>query len=223
MTLDTYTFSAGGFTATPFILDTSTPEAQAQSAWKLEVMVGKTVAHRNFFNDQIRGCRGECEGFCQDLHPQCTTLKQLVAARLIAADAINWEVTADDPADGVAFVGILRLSKVVLGCDAMAHYLFFDRKLKNKTPLLQEWKRWVFNPHPEINWQPLRRVTVEMPATAHALARHAQRDLGFGGPYDYRQDAKRAPVAVEGVKREGLLIDGEWVDLITMGCMSPRE
>lgn len=180
------------------------PEAKAHAIWKSHLLLGRLAAHKHYFTDFTRGCAGECSGFCKNMSKGCQTVKHRVAAALLAKDALVWEVWR--AGSNVDFCGILRLSEVEPGCDAKAHYMFFDGRLNDKTELLQAWKAWVFS-----NLK-LRRVTIEVPENAYALARHAVRHLGFGGGYSYRE------LPVEGVKRGAKVMDGQPLDILILGC-----
>jgi hypothetical protein len=97
----------------------------------------------------------------------------------------------------------------------VAHYVFFDGDLRSKTKLLQRVLDWVFVDHPEVGWTGLQRLTLTIPDYAYALARHAQRYLGFSGPFTYKTGGKT--IKVEGVKRHAINWRGEPRDLIIMG------
>jgi len=197
---------AGPFTARRLQLDPAdgSAEAKAHVIWKSHLLLGRLAAHKHYFTDYTRGCNGQCAGFCRDLSSGCSNVKNRVVRALLAKDALVWEVWRTQGT--VDFCGILRLSEVEPGCTAKAHYMFFDHKLKDKTELLQAWKQWVFS-----NLK-LRRVTIEVPANAFTLARHAVRYLGFGGRYNYRG------LPVEGVITGAKVLDGKELDMLILGC-----
>lgn len=176
-------------------------------------LLSTIVRHESFFTDYTKACDEGC-GECG----RCQMTKSIVTANLIDQKSMHWEVWSKNPETGdlLDFVGILRLSNVSPGCDATAHYFFFDGKLQDKTPLLRAWTRWGF----EVtdSWPGLKRVTVEIPAHAFALARHAARKLEFGGPYEYR--VKGVKVAVEGVRQSAVLWKGGWHDMLIMGRLN---
>lgn len=173
-------------------------------------LLSHIIRHESFFTDYTRACDEGC-GECNS----CVAAKQSVIANLIDPKTIHWQVWSKNPetSEILDFVGILRLSNISPGCDATAHYFFFDGKLRDKTPLLKAWSRWTFSDHD--NWKGLKRVTIEIPAHAFALARHANKKLGFGGPFDYRLKGSR--IRVEGVKRDAVLKDGVWQDSLILG------
>lgn len=187
------------------------PEAKAHALWKAHYLLGRLAAHKHYFTDYTRGCAGECSGFCINAAPGCQMVKHRVAAALLAKDAIVWEVwrlgEAAKSAPQLAFCGILRLSDVEPGCSAKAHYMFFDSKLKEKTPILLAWKDFAFS---RLG---LKRVSVEVPANAFALAKHAVKELGFGGGYAYRG------LPVEGVLRGAKMLDGKPMDILMLGAL----
>lgn len=193
-----------------------TVEQQAKVIYKSSMILRKCAAHESFFTDYIRGCGGECDGFCRDLSPKCEYAKSAVSAAIMKPDALNWEVwSKDDHGLALDFVGILRLEKVLIGCDATAHYFFFDGRLKDKTDLLKTWKDWVFSEHGK--WLPLHRLTIEIPTHAFALARHAQKHLGFSGPYEYKYG--KTTLNVEGVRELSVKWRGDWHDTLIMGVV----
>lgn len=208
-------FETSEFLARPFTLNFSTIEEQAQAIFKSHLVLRRCAAHESFFTDYIRGCDGECNGFCRDLQPErCKRAKQVVAYSLSKPDTINWEVWRKPTANtAIDFAGILRLERITVGCDANAHYFFFDGKLRDKTELLRAWNDWVFTEHD--GWLPLHRVTIEVPTHAFALARHAAKELGFGGPYEYKR--KNIKLPIEGVRKEAMRWRGDWHDLLIMG------
>jgi len=211
------TFESEHYLAKPLSLMFSTVKEQAEVIYKSSIIIRRCAAHESFFTDYIRGCSGECEGFCKDLSDGCEFAKTAVSAAIMKPDALNWEVWRKDK-DGEAldFVGILRLEKVLIGCDATAHYFFFDGKLKDKTSLLKAWKTWLFSEHGK--WIPLHRVTIEVPTHAFALARHAHKYLDFSGPYDYKFHGSK--LQVEGVRELSVRWRGDWHDTLIMGCIN---
>ena len=172
-------FETDDYLAKPLSLMFDTVEEQAHVIYKSSIIIRRCAAHESFFTDYIKGCEGECKGFCRDLSDKCEFAKTAVSAAVMKPDALNWEVwSKDDDGEALDFVGILRLEKVLIGCDATAHYFFFDGKLKDKTSLLKAWKNWLFSEHGK--WIPLHRITIEVPTHAFSLARHAHKHLGFG-------------------------------------------
>jgi len=173
-------------------------------------LLSTIIRHESFFSDYTKACDEGCGG-CS----RCLVTKQAVTANLIDNKSLHWEVWSKDPEtqEILDFVGILRLSNISPGCDATAHYFFFDGRLQDKTPLLRAWARWAFKDHEQ--WMALKRVTIEIPSHAFALARHAYRKLQFGGPFEYRSKGSKIPV--EGVRRSAVLKDGIWQDALIMG------
>lgn len=198
--------SAGGYVARPLTLSYNDMASKSEAAWKSNVLVRRCAAHEAFFSDYMRGCDGDCSGLCKG-RAQCAPAIKAVVATLGAPNTVLWEVWRE--AEPVDFVGILRLSEYVPGCNAKAHYFFFDGRLKDKTPLLKAWRRWGFE---ELG---LHRVTIEIPAYAKALASHAYRELGFGGQY------KLGRIQVEGVMKDAIKWRGSWHDIYIMGAVSP--
>ena len=216
METNSLTFEAGGFRATRLQLEPAdgSAEAKAHALWKAHYLLGKLAAHKHYFTDYTRGCSGTCKGFCTNLTNGCSLVKHRVAAALLAKDAIVWEVWRQQPAanlaaNSLAFCGILRLSDVEPGCSGKAHYMFFDgARLKEKTPILQAWKEFAFSK------LQLKRVTIEVPENAYALAKHAVRELGFGGGFEHRG------LPVEGVIRGARVIDGKPMNIFVLGVLA---
>ena len=185
-------------------------EQNTQIIEKWHRLLSTIIRHESFFTDYTKACDEGC-GECS----RCLQTKAIVNSNLIDSRSMHWEVWSKDPDSGdlLDFVGILRLSNISPGCDATAHYFFFDGKLRDKTPLLRAWAQWAFNDH--TNWSGLKRVTIEVPSHAFALARHANKKLKFGGPFEYRFKGSKIPV--EGVRQKSVLKDGVWQDSLIMG------
>lgn len=177
---------------------------------KWHLLLSAITRHESFFTDFTKACDERC-GDCS----RCQRTKQIVTSNLTDPKSMHWEVWSKNPETGevLDFVGILRLSNISPGCDATAHYFFFDGKLNDKTPLLRAWARWGFKDHP--NWLGLERVTLEIPSHSYALARHAHKKLGFGGPFEYK--TKKAKFPVEGVRENAVFWKDSWHDLLIMG------
>jgi hypothetical protein len=133
-----------------------------------------------------------------------------------------WEVWSTG--ESVDLVGILYITDVVVGCDAKAHYAFFDNDLWGKTDLIQSIIDWLFEDHPE--WVALSRLTIEIPDFAFALAAHASKKLGFGGDNEYtarkKNGKKSRTIPVEGVKRKSLLWRDMHRDVLVLGLLNER-
>ena len=153
-----------------------------------------------------------------NLQQEPATRRRVIASILTKIDSLTWEVWRLDKGLPVDLVGILTLQSIVPEDDATAHYIFFDRDLSGKTTLLNNMIDWVFSDHEDVGWKALRRLTVEVPAHAHALATHAQKKLNFGGPFDYRIGGRT--LKLEGVKRAARLWKGKPQDLLLMGRLA---
>jgi hypothetical protein len=169
--------------------------------------------------DKLR-CTAE-DGPCythSDIDDMCDACKGriIVASVSLTRPSMRaWEVwrTAEDIP---VLTGIVILSEIQPGIDANAHYVFFDRDLRGKTALLRSLIEWAFSEHED--WLPLQRVTLEIPFPAFALARHAAKKLGFGGPHQITYAGK--PLAVEGMKTRGTRWDGSPADLLILGLVN---
>lgn len=181
----------------------------------VSTILRSVLRYESLFTDYARGCEDAC-GECE----LCQARMALASRVLGAADAWVWEVW--DASEAVAsLVGVIYLTNIVPGRDARAHYVFFDGRLKDKTELLQNLISWTFEDHPEIGWQALQRLTVEIPDFAGALARHATRRLGFGGDFTHKLGAATT-IPVEGIRRGALTWRGLPRDLLLLGRVRER-
>ena len=156
------------------------------------------------------------ETMFSDYQKEEETKLAAIASALTKPDSLTWEVWRAEDGQVVDVVGILHLSEIRNGHDAVAHYVFFDGDLRGKTDLIEKVLDWAFTDHDD--WPALQRLTIEIPDFAFALARHAQKKLGFGGPFKHRVGGKT--VNVEGVKRGALMWRGEPRDLLIMGKLN---
>ena len=136
-----------------------------------------------------------------------------VAHVLNKPNSYSWEVWRSEDGEFVDVVGILYLTNISAGQDAVAHFVFFDEDLRGKTRLMQRVLDWIFTDHED--WRALQRVTVEIPDFMFALVRYAQRYLGFSGPFTHKIAGKSA--RVEGVKKNAILWRGKPRDLLILG------
>jgi len=127
-----------------------------------------------------------------------------------------WEVWRYEDGDPIDVVGILLLTEIVVGTDAVAHFVFFDEDLRSKTQLMTEVLDWIFSDHND--WRALQRVTIQIPDFMFALVRYAQRYLGFSGPFTHKIAGKSA--RVEGVKRNAVMWRGTPRDLLILGKLN---
>lgn len=108
----------------------------------------------------------------------CVAAKAAVAAELLRPDARVWEVYN---AGGVVPLGILRLSRIRPGTEAVLDFSFFDNKMSDKIGLLEDLIQSSFSAQDDA-WVPLRRLVAEMPAHAFFQLRTFMK-MGFGGPF----------------------------------------
>lgn len=184
---------------------TATPE-RAEIVSKI---LRQSAAHDTIFTDYQRACEDKC--FDCD---RCLTAIRTVARRLSNPNAMAWEVWKLGEVD---LVGILYVTRVNPGVDAEAHYVFFDGKLADKTELIERVINWTFSEHGDW-WEPLQRLTVKVPEFAFALARHAHKRLGFGGPIEYEHGD--TTIEIEGRKRNAGRWRGDPVDKLILGRLN---
>ena len=210
--------SQSGYEAVPLLI---TPER----AHVVSALLRALARHEGLFTDYQALCGAQC------LRHDCETCAARlyhVAATLTKPDSLSWEVWtgASSTEEAPRLVGLLYLTQVVRGCDAHVHYVFFDERLRDKTDLLEAMVQWAFTDHPDwpapMGWKAVKRLTVEVPAYASALASHANRRLGFGGPYrSKRLDKPTHFLHVEGAKRAALRWRGADHDLLLLGRLRP--
>src|SRR5690348_7400764 len=106
-----------------------------------------------------------------NLFPLQYTVEQrhvIIAATLVDPQNRAWEIWR-----GPELVGILLLTRIVRGLDALAHLAFFDKKLVGKRQLLRNMIAQAFR---ELD---LHRLSVEIPAHLEPLIRFVRTKLDF--------------------------------------------
>lgn len=189
------------------------------------------AAHENVFTDYQRAHQPLCpdSANCQE----CLQRMLRVHYLLLDPQTRAWEVWDMDQPN---VVGLIYLTDIIAGCDAKAHYLFFDSDLVGKTELLKQMMEWCFTEHED--WKALKRITVEVPDFAFALAKHAVLKLGFDGQFTFtssyeQRQRHRNPrkqnnygskkrertisLPVEGIKRNALRWNGRDADILILG------
>lgn len=180
----------------------------------LTSIVKKACNFDTAFSDFQSVCDEKCPE-TKDIPEFCDQCKYRAGIVALALQTgLTWEVWKEEEV-----VGIIRLSDIKPGLSAKGHYLFFDRQLSSKTEAIQAVIDWAFAEHSD--WVPLKRLSVEIPDFAFALARHAYKKLGFGGPFEYNLKGKKIPV--EGVTRQGILWNGTERDLLHLGLINPNS
>lgn len=91
-----------------------------------------------------------------------------IAGFLVHPEHLVWEVWR-----GGEICGILCLSRIVRGLDALAHLAFFDRQFLGRRRLVLTMMGWAFR---ELD---LRRLSVEIPEHLPPLIRFCRNKLGF--------------------------------------------
>jgi hypothetical protein len=186
----------------------------------LSEILRKACKVETAFTGAEAACDADClEKDVAEMCPACLGRMQRVSAALLKPDAVVWEVWREN-ADGTACVGIIRFSEVRAGEDAKAHYVFFDGNLRGKTEVMKSVIAWAFGERE--GWLPLRRLSIEIPDYAFALARHASRKLGFSGPFRWKLPKGGLALQVEGVKRGAVTWRGQRHDLLMLGLVNPQ-
>src|SRR5437879_4298693 len=114
--------------------------------------------------------------------------KIAVAAWLTDANHLFFEVWHNR-----TIVGIIGITRVTPGLDALAHFAFFDRQLLGRRRLILSMLQWAFK---HLN---LQRVTVEIPESIGPLIRFCRVKLGFR--YEGERLAERHPEILALTKR----------------------
>lgn len=178
----------------------------------------KIVKQTCTFDTAFSNFQSVCEEDCfntKEISDLCETCKMRAAVVSLAfASGLTWEVWSTEG----EVVGVIRLSDIKPGQSAKGHYLFFDHNLSSKTSVIQAVIEWAFTDGEE--WKALQRLTIEIPDFAFALAKHASKKLGFGGPFEYSLKGKKIPV--EGVLRNAVLWRGHQRDMLTLGLLNPN-
>ena len=185
-------------------------------------LMRKIAATDNVFADYTGTCEVECVALALPLEHMCAACRRrmgIIAQTLTAPTSRTWEIWRSD-AEAPTLVGVVSLTDIEAAIDAKAHYIFFDGRLADKTPIIQDLIAWTFEDHE--GWLGLARLTIEIPKPFCSLARHASRKLGFGGDFRYKVlegRAKREPefIRVEGVKRAAVKWKGAQHDLLVLG------
>jgi len=185
----------------------------------VEEIVRKVCAHETVFSDYQAACEQKCyeRAALPEMCERCATRMVTVTQAFFRPNSIAWEVWKVG-VEKPEVVGIVYVTDVRPGEDATGHYVFFDGNLSSKTGVLLEIIEWLFSDHPESGWKALRRLTVEIPDFAFALARHASKKLGFGGPFKYSMNG--ISLRVEGVKRKAVTWKGKQRDLLLLGKLN---
>jgi RimJ/RimL family protein N-acetyltransferase len=160
-------------------------------------------------------CAQILQTFCE--HPSWMTLPfepavmKLVAAKILT----NPENRVMEVWKGGEFVGLLLLTGITPGVDALVHFVFFDRNLVGKRGLILNWLDQCFE-----EFQ-LQRVSLEVPETVEVLASFARRKLGFKYEGEDRDPTLKHQDAVhqakQGSRKEKAHFDkGEWHDILRL-------
>jgi RimJ/RimL family protein N-acetyltransferase len=189
-------------------------QATPERAEILSHIMRSIALHETVFSDYQRGCDGGCvDQLLEDMCDACQQQMVAISKAMTATDTRLWEVWKIGETAQV--VGVIYLTKIVPGQDATGHYIFFDRDLTSKTGAIKTLIDWTFSDHE--GWQGLQRITVEIPAYAKILARHANKKLGFGGPFTYKK------LKIEGVKQAATRWRGRLHDVYVMGLVNPTS
>lgn len=135
-----------------------------------------------------------------NVFPLTTSLderKVVVAQYLTDPQNVAWEVWR-----GGDLTGILLMTRIVRGLDALCHLAFFDRRLLDKRQMILNTMGWAFR---ELD---LRRLTLEIPEHLEPLIRFARTKLGFR--YEGEHLAAAHPVALK-VRDAGVNGEGQWM------------
>jgi hypothetical protein len=142
------------------------------------------------------------------------------ASFLTNPEHLVWEVWR-----GGDLCGVLTLSRITKGLDALAHLAFFDRQLIGRHKLVLTMIEWAFR---ELG---LRRLSVEIPEHFPPLISFCRRKLGFRYEGERGIAASQLPIVLEaagvnnpdsyaaklGSRREQAHFDGTvWRDIVCL-------
>lgn len=96
------------------------------------------------------------------------------------------------------FVGVLYMTDIKPGYDALVHYTFFDRRQRGRQPLIRKMLKYVFEHYG------FRRLTVEIPKYAVDSTNAFVRSLNF---------------KEEGRKRKAAYYENQWFDVMIYGIL----
>lgn len=190
-------------------------EPRPERAEIVSRLIRGLAAHDQWWSDEYPRCELGC--FDSDPSEFCTACARRFASvsqTLGKRDSRVWEVWEI----GGDLVGAILLTGIKPAEDAVAYYVFFDRRLKDKEEVLREVIDWCFSSHDE--WRALQRLTIEVGRHAAPLALHAQRKLSFGGPFETQ--VKGRTLRVEGVKRDAFTLAGEPRDVLVLGLLASQ-
>lgn len=129
--------------------------------------------------------------------------KIVVARALTAPENRVWEIWKRTPEVATPqLVGILLVNRIAPKLDASVHFVFFDRQLVGRRPLISTMLTWCFE---QLE---LRRISVEIPEHLTPLIRFA-RKLGFR--YEGELDAAQHPLAETLSRERGVNNAPEWL------------
>lgn len=164
-------------------------------------------ANEAIFSDYTRACDEQCFE-CED----CTRALATASRILSNPAATIFEVWDSENELARTPTGVVVLLPISVQ-EMHAHFCFFDGRLKNKRALLEQLVDWAFAERED--WLPPRRITIEVPDYAYALARFGNRYLGFGGTFTHRLNGN--VIAVEGVRKSAVRWRGVDRDVLVLG------
>jgi RimJ/RimL family protein N-acetyltransferase len=155
---------------------------------KAEKIITELCRFDTMFSDYQPACKDRC-GHCE----LCAHRRYIIARNLTAPTACVWEVWSLDD-----LVGIISLTDITFRQDALAHFVFWDkRNLRGKRGLIvKAIDRYAFGK------LELHRITTEVPAHMYRLRNYLINDIGFQH---------------EGEKVEALRWKGKWENIVILG------
>ena len=168
---------------------------------KLAYILDKCCEHRPWFDDRI----------WEDYRTRREAANKYLSSTFV--NGFVWEVWRSDN-----LLGILLLTDIHAGTDAVAHFIFFDHNLRGKVDFCKTMLAWVFD-----NLD-IRVLRLEIPTYAKIFASWARKKLGFryeaeDRPIDWPKNAEplSAKVAELGSrKHRAVLYEGKWRDVLLL-------
>lgn len=144
----------------------------------------KSSKYPTLFNEEIRN------DFNKFLH----VFLDADTAGTIYGKGLFWKVDSPDE----EMVGVFYLTNIVAELDAIAHFSFFDGRIKGRAPLAKEMLKYIFE---HYNF---KRLTVEIPVYVVSAAFKFVEDIGF---------------IKEGKKRRCVEFDNKYFDVVLFGIL----
>lgn len=161
---------------------------------KTEALWHLLSQYKSLFSDLTRGDLGN---FINVLTQKNTLFFEIWESTYLPGGPSSEVNVIAEAAEHDKLVGMIWLTGIESSVDAEVHMVFFDRKPREKKPVVIALMKWVFGHYP------MHRVTASIPDIYNAQRRFVK-DLGL---------------VQEGVKRQAIMSDGKWHDVYVFGLL----